>query len=109
MRASLSPRSTNAVPAVDRAMLQGGGVGGFFKQDQTQMHVYAVPLRHGGESAGALAVFYEATYIEARNAQIWQNTFFHVLGQMLVVGAIPLLLVPWIDSRALPPLAHRLH
>src|ERR1700730_3572621 len=64
--ATLSPKSTNAVPAVSKAMSQGGGVGAFFKLDQTEMHIYAVPLRHGGESAGALAVFHDASYIEAQ-------------------------------------------
>ena len=101
MTASLSPQSTNAVPVVDKAVSQGSGVGGFFRLAQTQMHVYAVPLRHGGESAGALAVFHDASYIEAQDAGIWRNTFFHMLVQMLVVGGITLLIVRWSMVRPL--------
>ncbi|MDP8981798.1 MAG: trehalose-6-phosphate synthase [Acidobacteriota bacterium] len=95
MTASLTPRSSDVAPVVDKAMSQGRGAGTFFNSDLFHMHVYAVPLRRGSQTVGALAVFHDASYIEAQDTEIWRNTFFHMLVQMLVVGAITLLIVRW--------------
>ena len=77
--------------------------------DDTKMHVYAVPLHNGAEATWALAVFHDASYIDAQNTKIWRDTFKNVLIQMLLISTITLLIVRWTMERPVKRLAQWLH
>ncbi len=95
--------------AVSRAVFRGSGRGSFLQVDQAQMHVYAVPLRLDPQTIWALAVFHDASYIDAQNMNIWRDTFKHVLVQMLLISAITLLIVRWSMERPIARMAQWLH
>ena len=59
-------------------------------------HLYAVPLSVSrGPVVGALAVFHDASYMADENTKVWRDTFMHVLMQMLLIGAITVIVVRW--------------
>jgi trehalose-6-phosphate synthase len=107
--ASLAPRLGTEPPPLDRSVFGGSGWSHFFGSGQSAAHVYAVPIYVGGSIVGALAVFHDASYIEAQNTQLWRGTFLHVLMQMLLIAAITLVVVRWTVERPLARLAQWLH
>ena len=46
---------------------------------------------------------------QAQNTKLWRGTFFHVLMQMLLIGAITVLVVRWSVERPIARLALWLH
>jgi alpha,alpha-trehalose-phosphate synthase [UDP-forming] len=92
-------------PAVDRQVFQGKGWADFFKSPQGEAHVYAVPVRGQVGVIGALAVFHDASYIDALNASVWRDTFTHLLVQMLLIATITLLIVRWSMERPISRMA----
>ncbi len=95
MTANLVGRLTSRPSAVDRVSSQNHGGGEFFTLGQAVMHVYALPLHRDAQVVGALAVFHDASYIEAQSARVWRDTFLYLLGQMLLIAFITLLIVRW--------------
>ena len=95
MTSNLPERLGPKLPALDKTVFRGNGWGEFFKAGDGRMHVYAVPVHSGNQIAGALAVFHDASYIDAQNAKLWRDTFTHVLVQMGLIVAITLLIVRW--------------
>ncbi len=93
--AALSAWLTSRPAAVAEAVALNQGRGEFFTRGETDMHVYALPLRCEGEIAGALALFHDASHIGARGFRIWRDTFLSVLVQTLLVALITLLIVRW--------------
>jgi alpha,alpha-trehalose-phosphate synthase [UDP-forming] len=93
------------MPPLHRAVLQGKSGGDFFKLGQTQMQVYAVPLHSGEHVTGALAVFHDATYIDAQNAKMWRDTFARVLVQMFLIAGITILIIRWSMVRPIARMA----
>src|SRR5450755_1114317 len=69
------------LPVVDKAVFRGNGWGRYFKAGPLHMHLYAVPLRRNDTIVAALAVFDDASYIDAQSTKIWRDTFKHVLIQ----------------------------
>ncbi len=61
MTSNLIERLGPHPPELDGTVFQGNGWGHFFKSPQGDTHVYAVPVRSGGEVIGALAVFHDAS------------------------------------------------
>ena len=96
-------------PPLDESILNGQGHGRFFGSEPEEAHVYAVPIRNDGRIAGALAVFHDASYINAQNSEIWRDTFKHVLVQMLLIVTITLLIVRWSMERPIARMAQWLH
>jgi alpha,alpha-trehalose-phosphate synthase [UDP-forming] len=93
------------LPEVDKSVFRGNGWGKFFGAGQAQMHVYAVPVRRGDQIIGALAVFHDASYIDAQNVKIWRDTFKRSLVQMLLIAGITLLIVRWSMERPIARMA----
>ncbi|OFV98639.1 MAG: hypothetical protein A3H28_10410 [Acidobacteria bacterium RIFCSPLOWO2_02_FULL_61_28] len=91
------------------ANAQGFAFGQFARIGEKEIHVYFLPLRRmsegGGnlflplqrasEAGGYLAVFHDASYIEAQSARIWRDTLWHVVAQVLLVVFIIFLIVRW--------------
>jgi trehalose-6-phosphate synthase len=93
--AGLVDRLTRRPDAVAWAISQNKGQGQFFLLGQTPMHVFAVPLRQDGLVMGALAVFQDASYINAQTVRLWRTTFLRVLVETLFIALITLLIIRW--------------
>ena len=71
------------------------GLGKFITLGGTPMHVYYMPLEKDGNFAGVLAIFHDASYIEAQSDQIWRETVWHVVAQVLLIVFITVLIIRW--------------
>ena len=80
---------------VDKATAQNRGGGEFLQIGPNRMHVYAVPLHHDDKVVGALALFYEVSFIDAQSARIWREALQRVLVQVFLIALITLLIVRW--------------
>ena len=106
---NLATRLGTEPPPLDLTVFKGNGWSHFFGSGRNAAHLYAVPIRTAGMVVGALAVFHDASYIQAQNVQLWRDTFVHVLMQMLLIGAITVLVVRWTVERPIARLTLWLH
>jgi trehalose 6-phosphate synthase len=60
-----------------------------------EMYLYAVPLHRDSEIAGILALFHDASYIEAQSTQIWREALWHVVIQLLLIMLITFFVIRW--------------
>ena len=81
--------------AVQQALARDAGREAFFPLDSNLMHVYALPLHGATSTVGALAIFHEASYIDAQTARLWRDTFLRAAIQVLIVVLLALLIVRW--------------
>ena len=49
--------------------------GEFFKAGESLIHVFELPIRAGTTIIGGLAIFHDASYIDARRAALWRTRF----------------------------------
>ena len=61
--------------------------------DGRTIHACYLPLQAHGSTAGVLAVFHDAGYIEQQTARIWQETLWHVAAEVLLVVFLTLLII----------------
>jgi trehalose-6-phosphate synthase len=80
---------------VGEAIDKGVDAGAFDRIHGKDMHVYVLPLKSGPEIAGALVIFYDATYIQHQLSQIWRRAFFRVLIQAVLIAFVTLLVIQW--------------
>jgi trehalose 6-phosphate synthase len=66
-----------------------------------QVHATFVPLLANGHQVGALALYYDATYINARAAALWKRALIGVLIETVLIGCITLLAIRWGVGRPL--------
>jgi alpha,alpha-trehalose-phosphate synthase [UDP-forming] len=73
------------------------GVSEFMGLAGTPMHVYYLPLHGGtdGQMDGVLAIFHDATYIEAQSQDIWRETLWHVIAEVLLIVFVTVLIIRW--------------
>jgi alpha,alpha-trehalose-phosphate synthase [UDP-forming] len=84
------------VPAVvDQAIVKDTGNGAFLTLNQELMYVYALPIHRDQKVAAALAVYTDASYIDAQSAQMWRATFLRILVEMLIVALITVFVLRW--------------
>ena len=108
----MTPKLTDRVgqpPELDAEVFRGNGWADFFSSPKGETHLYAVPVRGQVGVIGALAVFHDASYIDAQNASVWRDTFTHVLVQMLLISTITLLIVRWSMERPLTRMVQWMH
>ncbi len=105
MTSNLAARLGSQPPPLNQTVFRGNGWGDLFKAGQNKIHVYAVPVHGPDQTIWALAVFHDASYIDAQNTKIWSDTFKHVLVQMLLIASITLLIVRWSMERPLKRMA----
>jgi trehalose-6-phosphate synthase len=82
-------RNATAKPAFLDSWFTGHGAGGFATINNSLIYVYALPLHHDS----LLVTFHDASYIEAQSIQIWRETLWHILLQVLSVVLITLVIV----------------
>ena len=71
------------------------GFGEFVRLNGKEMHVYFLPLHRKGTLAGVLAIYHDASYVEAQSARIWRDTLWHGIAQVLLIVLITVLIVRW--------------
>jgi trehalose-6-phosphate synthase len=84
-------------PAVPLARIKEGetGFSQFLQLGGRPMHVYYLPLHNRSSMDGVLAIFHDASYIEAQSARIWRETLWHVIAQVLLIVLITVLIIRW--------------
>jgi len=95
LTAGLVDRLAKRPDAVGWAISRNQSVGQFFLLGQTPMHVFAVPLSQDGLVMGALAIFQDASYINAQSARLWRTTFLRVLVETLFIVLVTFLIIRW--------------
>ena len=93
MAAGLSERMATSPAAVMEAISHDSAYEDFFVFEGTAMHVYALPLHKDDAVVGALALFHNASYIEAQSFRFWRDTFQRVLVQTLIIALVTLLII----------------
>ncbi|HTS13757.1 MAG TPA: trehalose-6-phosphate synthase [Candidatus Limnocylindrales bacterium] len=73
------------------------GVSQFLNLNNQQMHAYylPVPVDSPKRADAVLAVFHDASYIEAQSERIWRDTLWHVIAQVLLVVFVTILIIRW--------------
>ena len=90
-----SARLTAPPDAVAQAISTHTVRGGFLTLDRNYMHLYVLPLRSEEKVVGALALFHNASHIEAQSGRIWRETLLRVSLQTLLIALITLLIIRW--------------
>jgi len=91
----LSGRLATRPDAISQAISQDSRRGEFLSLGQTYTHLYVLPLHQDETVVGALAIFHDATYIEAQSGRIWRDTFLRVSLQTLLITLITFLVIRW--------------
>jgi alpha,alpha-trehalose-phosphate synthase [UDP-forming] len=89
---------------VTNAVRTGQRTGMFLHLGGQAMHVFALPLRAGSSTAGAIAIFHRADFI---GAPAWSHALTGV-AQTLLIVMITLLIVRWTFGKPLRHMAHLL-
>jgi alpha,alpha-trehalose-phosphate synthase [UDP-forming] len=92
---TLVTRLTPPPIPLDRLKSDPEGVGEFVTLGGKPMHTYYIPLHKDGEFAGVLAIFHDASYIEAQSDRIWRDTVWRVVAQVLLIVFITVLIIRW--------------
>ena len=71
------------------------GVSEFLDLGGTPMNAYYLALHDGDSLAGVLAIFHDASYIEAQSKRIWRETIWHVIAEVLLVVFVTVLIIRW--------------
>jgi trehalose 6-phosphate synthase len=94
-RLSGSPDSVQKVKATEKAH------GRFFRAHSDLIHVFFMPIETEGSRIGTIAIFHEASYIDARTASMWRHALAGVAIQTLLIAAVTLLILRWSLRRPL--------
>lgn len=92
---SLQTRFPSPPVPLDQVAAKDQRVGRFLNLDGTAVHAYYLPLYDGASFAGVLAIFHDASYIEAQSQRIWRETLWHVIAQVLLIVLVTVLIIRW--------------
>jgi len=91
----LARRFHESPEAATRAARVDSEVSDFIEAEGVPMHISALPLHRNGQTVGALAVFYDASYIGTRNSYAMRDALLNALFQTLLITLLALVLVRW--------------
>jgi len=91
----LSPQFRIVPDVVKRAIAQDSGIGEFILLNDTPMNIYALPLHRDTRAVGALAVIYDASYIDSRSLLTLRDALLSALLETLLITLLALILVRW--------------
>ena len=92
---SLASRYTFPPVPLESVAHANEGVSEFLDLGGTPMHAYYRALRDGDSFAGVLAIFHDASYIEAQSKSLWRDTIWHVIAEVLLVVFVTILIIRW--------------
>jgi trehalose 6-phosphate synthase len=81
--------------AVPQAIAQNAKQSQFVHLAGGSVHIYALPLHQQDRVVGELVIVHDASYINARTAMVWRETFVRTLVQVVLIAMITLLIVRW--------------
>ena len=86
----------------------------FLRMGIASIHIYALPLHHGDQLIGSLAIVHDSGYIRSESLRIWRENFLSALVYVVLIVLITLLIVRWSiagpiarTARWMRALAHR--
>jgi len=91
---------------VERARGTDRSFGEFVQLDGSSKYVYAAPLHVALRVVGALALYYDAGYIDSQISQLWRAALLNAAIQTFLIGCLAFLLLRW---NFLRPLKHMTH
>ena len=92
---SLISRYTVPPVPLQRVTTANEGLSEFLDLGGTPMHAYYLALHDGDSFAGVLAIFHDASYIEAQSKSLWRDTIWHVILEVLLVVFVTVLIIRW--------------
>jgi alpha,alpha-trehalose-phosphate synthase [UDP-forming] len=93
---SLSSRITPPPVPLDGVKTQPAGVSKFLTLGDQPMNAYYLGMYDDdGKLRGVLAIFHDASYIEAQSNRIWRETIWHVVAQVLLIVLVTVLIIRW--------------
>jgi trehalose-6-phosphate synthase len=97
----------NAPPALKDALLSGESQSRFIQVRLRRLHIFSVPLHATNDGiTGGIVVVHDTAYIRNEIIRIWAGVFVHIALQMLVIGAITILIVRWSIAGPVSRVAH---
>lgn len=95
-------------PPVPLTQLAPGvpGVSQFLTLGGKKMHIYYLPLRTRTSPSAILAIFRDASYIQAQTSRLWSESFFRVLVQVLLIVLIGFAIIHWAVVRPISRTTH---
>jgi alpha,alpha-trehalose-phosphate synthase [UDP-forming] len=94
-----------AVP-LQRVKTDPEGVSEFIRVNGRETEAYYLPLLGDTGINGILALFYDASYIEAQSNTIWRDTLWHVLAEALLILVAFALIIRWTIVQPLSKIAN---
>jgi alpha,alpha-trehalose-phosphate synthase [UDP-forming] len=92
-------------PVITGVINGGGTARQFAKLGRRTVWMQALPLERDDRSAGAVAVFLDANYLDRREGDLWQRTAVQLGVLILVLALITWLLVRWTVTRPIARIA----
>lgn len=102
--ADLTARIGRSPQPIARDKWREGGSGDFFRAAGQSMHVFELPIRTGSTIIGALAIFHDASYIAARETELWKHALAGLVVQTVLIVCVTLLILRWSLRRPLASL-----
>ena len=93
--AQLTPHLKTPPSLVENVMNAGLEEGKFLSLAERDMYLYALPLYHEENLAGAMLMVYETKQIKDRVTHIWENNFIRLLVSALFISLTTLLVFRW--------------
>jgi trehalose-6-phosphate synthase len=91
----LAPQLQSQPAAAVRAASHGLGYGEFVRMGEMPLHLYALPLRLNGRTAGTLVVLHDASYIDTQISHTLRDSLLNATLQTLIISLLALVLVRW--------------
>ncbi len=91
----LAPQLQSRPAVAARAASHGLGYGEFVHMSAMPLHLYALPLRRDGRTAGSLVVLQDAGYIDTQISHTLRDSLLNATLQTLIISLLALVLVRW--------------
>ncbi len=99
MTTGLGERLRNRPDVAARAVTENQPHGEYLGVGPARLHVYSVPLILDDKVVGSLAIFHDASFIDAQGTRLWRDSFRRVLVQTLFIVLATLLIIRWTITR----------
>ena len=92
----LKPAVNRPFPQAVATVIENRSMGRFATLEGRRTYVYTIPVEdEDGSVVGALAVFYETSYIDVRLKEIWKDNILRFLTLSILVAVGTVLVVRW--------------
>jgi trehalose-6-phosphate synthase len=92
---TLVSRYTAPPLPLNPAKISEQGTSEFVNLYGESLYAYYLPLHSKGQVVGVLAIFHDASYIEAQSESIWRETIWHVIAQVVLIVFVTILIIRW--------------